>query len=89
MDLVMIILTVFLGGIVLILATLWAWFGPSMNSVQSFFRKAAPMYPLKEEVPRNTQRPIAADTDRSGREQVSSGRVDVVHVLSACVRRTD
>ena len=41
MDLVMIILTVFLGGIVLVLATLCAWFGPSVNSVQSFFRKAA------------------------------------------------
>ena len=35
MDLVVITLTVFLGGIVLLLATLWARFGPRVNSVQS------------------------------------------------------
>ena len=81
MDLVMIILTVFLGGIVLALATLWARFGPSVNSVRSFFRKAAPTCPLEEEqtTPRGPQRPIAADSDPSGREQVSSRSVAVVH----------
>ena len=77
MDLVMIILTVFLGGIVLALATLWARFGPSVNSVRSFFRKAAPTCPLEEEqtTPRGPQQPIAADSDPSGREQVSSRSV--------------
>ena len=49
MDLVVIILTVFLGGIVLVLATLWAWFGPIANSFQSFFRKASPTCSLEEE----------------------------------------
>ena len=81
MDLVMIILTVFLGGIVLVLATLWAWFGPSVNSVQSFFRKVVPTHPLEEEqtIPRAPQRPITADSDSSGREQVSCRSVDVVY----------
>ena len=79
MDLVMITLTVFLGGIVLVLATLWAWFGPSVNSVQSFFRKASPTCPSEEEqtIPRGPQRPTAADSDPSVREQVSSRSVDV------------
>ena len=78
----MIILTVFLGGIVLALATLWAWRGSSMNSVQSCSRKAAPTHPLEEEqtIPRAPQRPIAPDSDPSGQEQVSCWSVDVVHV---------
>ena len=74
MDLVMIILTVFLGGIVLVLATLWARFWPRVNSIQSF-RKAAPTHPLT--IPRGPQRPIASYSDPSGREQVSSRSVDV------------
>lgn len=41
MDLAAIILTVFFGGIVLVLATLWSRFGPSANSVQSFFLSVA------------------------------------------------
>ena len=80
MGLVIIILTVFLGGIVLVLATLWAWFGPSVNSVQSFFRKASPTCPSEEEqtTRRGTQR--TTDSDPSGREQVGAvaRRVDVV-----------
>ena len=89
MDLVMIILAVYLGGIVLVLATFWAWFGPNVISVQSFFRKAAPTHPLEEEqtIPRDPQRPIAVDSDPSGREEVSSRSVDVAHVVM-CVRRT-
>ena len=70
MDLVVIILTVFLGSIVLVLA----WFRARVNSIQSF-RKAAPTHPLT--IPRGPQRPIASYSDPSGREQVSSVDVHV------------
>ena len=80
MDLVMIILTVFLGGIVLVLATLWAWFGPSVNSLQFFFPKAAPTCSSEEAqtTPRGTQR--TTESDPFEREQVSCRSVDLVHV---------
>ena len=84
MDLVVVILTLFLGGIVFALATIWAWFGPSVNPVQFFFRKAAPTYPLEEEqtIPEGPQRSIAADSDLSGREQVSSKSTSVTEYMS-------
>ena len=84
MDLVVVILTVFLGGIVFALATLWARFGPSVNSVQSFFRKAALTYPLEEKqtISEGPQRSIAADSDPSGWEQVSSKSTSVTEYMS-------